>query len=70
MTETTILVPEITCDACKNAIEGALRPLPGVTGAEVDVAACTVTVRYQAPASLELLRQAIEEQCYEVPAAG
>jgi copper chaperone CopZ len=25
MTEVTIVVPEISCDTCKNAIEGALR---------------------------------------------
>lgn len=41
-----------------------------MTGALVDVAARTMTVRYQPPASLESLRQAIEEQGYEVPAAG
>lgn len=45
-------------------------PLPGVTGAEVDLAARTVTVRYQPSAGPESLRQAIEEQGYAVPAAG
>jgi copper chaperone len=39
VTAVTIFVPEISCDTCKNAIEGALRPLPGVREAQVDVAA-------------------------------
>jgi copper chaperone CopZ len=70
MTETTISVPEIHCDACKNAIEGALRPLPGVIAADVDVGARRVRVRYGPPASLDSLRQVIEDQGYDVASAG
>jgi copper chaperone CopZ len=67
MTETMIAVPEISCEQCKNAIEGALRPLPGVTRADVDVAAKTVHVTLDDPATLEMVRQTIEEQGYQVP---
>ena len=49
MTEVTIVVPEISCDTCKNAIEGALRPLPGVRAADADVAARRVRVSYDEP---------------------
>jgi copper chaperone CopZ len=66
MTETTISVPEIHCDVCKNAIEGALRPLPGVAEADVDVAARAARVRYGPPATLDVLRDAIEAEGYEV----
>ncbi len=67
MTETTIHVPEIHCDHCKSAIEAALRPLPGVSRADVDVAAKTVHIAFDDPAKLETVRHTIEEQGYEVP---
>jgi cation transport ATPase len=34
-----VSVPEISCAACKTAIEGALNPLDGVPGVVVDIAA-------------------------------
>ena len=62
-----ISVPEISCAACKTAIEGALTPLDGVSSAVVDVAAKQVRVDYeQARVSPERLVTAIEEQGYEV----
>jgi copper chaperone len=68
MTTETILVPEIHCDHCKHSIEGALRPLGGVAGAEVDVESRTVTVSYDetAVARVELIG-AIQAQGYDVP---
>ena len=67
MTEVTIVVPDISCDTCKNAIEGALRPLPGVRAADVDVAAGRVRVSYdEAVITRAALGAAIEEQGYEV----
>lgn len=44
---TTISVPEISCAACQDAIEGALRPLPGVREAAVDIATRTVHVGFE-----------------------
>ena len=71
MTEVTIFVPEISCDTCKNAIEGALRPLPGVRSADVDVAARQVRVSYDGSAiTRAALNAAIEKQGYEVPGGG
>ena len=67
MTDVTIFVPEISCDTCKNAIEGALRPLPGVRAADVDVAARQVRVSYdEAAITRAALDAAIAEQGYEV----
>jgi len=69
MTTETISVPEIHCDHCKNAIEGALTPLSGVQQAVVDVPARSVTVSFDEGAvDHAALVQAIEEQGYEVPA--
>lgn len=71
MTAVTIFVPEISCDTCNNAIEGALRPLPGVRAADVDVTARQVRVSYDESAiTRDALTTAIEEQGYEVPGGG
>jgi copper chaperone len=39
-------VPDVSCEHCKSAIEGALRPLGGVRSAQVDVDGKTTTVDY------------------------
>lgn len=67
MTETTLSVPEISCDHCKNSIEGAVNALDGVGSAEVNVEKKTVSVGFDAPASLEGIIGAIEDQGYAVP---
>ena len=68
MVTETISVPEIHCDHCKTSIEGALASVGGVEGATVDIAARTVTVRYdEASVDRGDLVEAIEQQGYEVP---
>jgi len=67
MTETTLSVPEIHCDHCKMSIEGAVNALDGVASAEVNVEKATVSVGFDAPASIEGIIGAIEDQGYEVP---
>jgi copper chaperone len=68
MTTITIPVPEIHCDHCKQSIEGAIAPLPGVASAVVDVAARTVTVAVDtARTGRARLVAEIEAQGYEVP---
>jgi copper chaperone len=57
-----VSIPEISCAACKTAIEGALNPLNGVRAAVVDVAAKRVSVDFD-----EAL---IEGQGYAVAADG
>jgi copper chaperone len=39
-------VPDVSCEHCKSAIEGALRPLAGVQSALVDVDGKTTIVDY------------------------
>ena len=69
MVTETIDVPEIHCGHCKDAIEGALTPLPGVSHAEVSVDAHTVTVEYDdAAIDRQRLLAEIADQGYEVPA--
>lgn len=68
MTTTTIFsVPEIHCGHCKSALEGALGPAEGVEKAEVDIAAQTVTVSFDADQiESPVLIEIIEGQGYEV----
>lgn len=63
----TLSVPEIHCGHCKSSIEGAVRPLAGVTSATVDIEARTVQVSFDPPASLDVIKAAIQDAGYEVP---
>jgi copper chaperone len=59
-------VPDISCDHCKNAIEGEVGALDGVDSVTVDVEARRVTV--DGDVTDEAIRAAIEEAGYEVAA--
>ena len=61
----TFSVPDVSCGHCKSAIEGALRPLEGVSDATVDVDAKVVSVSYDdATISRERLIAELEEAGY------
>ena len=67
METVTLSVPEIHCGHCKASIESAVRPLPGVATATVDIEGRTVEVSYDEPASVEAIKAAIVDVGYEVP---
>jgi copper chaperone len=64
----TLTIPEISCGHCRIAIEGAVRPLPGVVAADVDVDARTLSLTLGDGADMRALTAAIEDAGYEVPA--
>lgn len=66
MTTTTFSVPGMSCAACKNAVERALAPADGVAAVEIDLAAKTVAVRHEEPATVGRLIELIEGQGYDV----
>ncbi len=66
MTTTVISVPEVHCGHCVSSIEGALKPMEGVSDATVSLEATNVTVEHDDSVSVEQLEAAIEEQGYEV----
>lgn len=67
MTTTRFDVPEISCETCKNALEGALGPLAGVQEANVDIAGKTVTVAHEPQVvGAGRLVEVIEDQGYDV----
>jgi copper chaperone CopZ len=71
MTETTLTVADMSCEACSAAVQGALERLPGVAGVSVDLDAKLVSVEHDerlAPGAL--LAATIEEQGYPVTPAA
>ncbi|HSK23083.1 MAG TPA: cation transporter [Egicoccus sp.] len=60
----TYHVPDISCDHCKNSIEGALDQLEGVGSRQVNIAEKTVVV--EGMASEEAVTKAIADAGYEV----
>ena len=66
MAHHTLSVPEISCNHCKAAIEGAVGALPDITTVVVDVTGKTVTVDGDAP--LATITAAIVDAGYDVDA--
>ena len=69
MTSITLNVPEISCDHCKNSIEGAVGELTGVDKVEVAIDTRTVDVSFDSPTDVDAVVAAIEGQGYEVAAS-
>ena len=62
----TLSVPGISCETCRQAIEGAVGGLSGVSAVSVDIPARSVTVSYNAPADRSLIDRAIDDAGYDV----
>lgn len=65
---TRLAVPDVSCQNCQQAIEGALAPLRGVDRAEADVASRVVTVVHDPALDSSELVRVVEDQGYEVAA--
>jgi copper chaperone len=71
MSTAVVSVPEISCAACKTAIEGALTPLDGVRTVVVDIAGKQVSVDFdEVLIGHDAVVAAIENQGYAVAANG
>ncbi|CUA80687.1 copper chaperone CopZ [Anoxybacillus flavithermus TNO-09.006] len=63
----TLQVQGMTCGHCKAAVTNALQTLDGVSRVEVHLQEGTVDVDYdETKVSVEKLKEAIEEQGYDV----
>ncbi|EMT46462.1 copper chaperone CopZ [Anoxybacillus flavithermus] len=63
----TLQVQGMTCGHCKAAVTNALQELDGVSRVEVHLQEGTVDVDYdETKVSVEKLKEAIEEQGYDV----
>ena len=64
MAEETLTIPTISCGHCVAAIESELADMHGVTSVNADAKTQTVTVRWDPPASIERIREALAEINY------
>ncbi|MDN4594936.1 copper chaperone CopZ [Polycladomyces subterraneus] len=63
----TLQVEGMSCDHCKQAVEGALKKLTGVERAEVNLVEKSVTVWYdENRTTVAQMKEAIEDQGYDV----
>lgn len=62
-----IKVDGMSCNHCKMAVETAVKKLPGVTVAEVDLTAKTLKIEYNSDKiRAEQIRQAIEDTGFDI----
>ncbi len=67
MENVTISVPDISCDHCKQTIEGALKGVEGVSAAEVHVPEKTVDVSFdETRIQQNVITKVIEDQGFTV----
>lgn len=67
MKETTIAVGGMTCTGCVNSVTMALRAVPGVAKVEVSLEEKRAKILFdESAASIEKLRQAVENAGYQV----
>ena len=60
-------IPNISCAHCTKAVENELSEMDGISSIESDVTAKSVTIQWDAPASLENILEVLKEINY--PAA-
>lgn len=63
-----IIVTGMSCGHCINRVEGALKPLAGVTSVEVQLKEGKVLIGLSQDISDEVLKEAIDEAGYDVVA--
>lgn len=71
MAQTTLSVPDISCEHCERTITQALSPLEGVKHVTVDIPAKQVQVEYDgAIVSVDRFKEILQEEDYPVAGAS
>lgn len=71
MAQTTLSVPDISCEHCERTITEALTPLDGVRDVKVDIPAKQVRVDYdEATVDVERFKAVLQEEEYPVESAS
>jgi copper chaperone len=67
MESTTLVAPDISCENCQRAVEGAVGSLTGVSSVNVDIPTKTVHVTYD-PQQITLakIEEALDDTGYTV----
>lgn len=60
----TFTIPNISCGHCTMTIENELKEIDGISDVEGNIAEKSVTVTWQAPATMETIRSALKEINY------
>ena len=64
---TTLVAPDISCEHCQHAIEGAVGKLSGVSKVKVDIPTKTVHVDYDPQkVTLEKIEEVLDDTGYTV----
>jgi copper ion binding protein len=67
MESTTLVAPDISCEHCQHAIEGALTKVDGVSTVKVDIPTKTVHVDYDAHrVTLDKIEEVLDDTGYTV----
>ncbi|GAC1343652.1 MAG: copper chaperone CopZ [Ktedonobacteraceae bacterium] len=67
MESTTLMAPDISCEHCQHAIEGAVGKLAGVSNVQVDIPAKTVHVNYDPQkVTLAKIEEVLDDTGYTV----
>jgi copper chaperone len=65
--ETVLSVPDISCEHCVRAINGALKDLPGIEKVDTDIPTKTVHLRYDpTKVSLDKVEAVLDDVGYVV----
>jgi len=65
--EVILSVPDVSCEHCVHAIDGALSPLPGVESVETDLTSKTVRLRYDpSQTPMKTIESALDDAGYTV----
>ena len=71
MAQTTLSVPDISCEHCERTITEALTPLDGVRTVKVDIPAKQVNVDYDESAiDVDRFKAVLQEEDYPVASAS
>lgn len=71
MAQTTLSVPDISCEHCERTITEALTPLEGVRDVKVDIPAKQVSVEYdEATVDVNRFKAVLQEEEYPVASAS
>lgn len=63
----TLVVEGMSCNHCKDAVEKAVKSLPGIMFAQVDLAAKTLTVEFdETKTDIDQVRAVVEDEGYQV----
>lgn len=67
MESTTLVAPDISCEHCQHAIEGAVGTLAGVSNVQVDIIAKSVHINYDPQkVTLAKIEEVLDDTGYTV----